>query len=64
MRKKMCQIESYQKKIMPLLVPVINPSKRNKYDIEQTVHIGNILWSWKIQINQSTNKKQELLISS
>jgi hypothetical protein len=32
---------------MPFLVAIVDPAKGNKYDIKQTVHIWNILWSCK-----------------
>lgn len=41
------QYWTHQEIVMPFLVAVVNPAQWNKYDIEQAVHIRNILWSCK-----------------
>lgn len=46
---------AYQKIIMPFLEPIIDPSERNKDEVEQTIHIWNILWPLGMKKNQQTN---------
>lgn len=35
---------SHQEVIVPFLVPIVYPTKRNERDIEEAIHVGNILW--------------------
>lgn len=42
--------KTHQKIVMPFFEPIVYPSQRYKYDIEQTVYITNILWSCNNEI--------------
>jgi len=40
---------------MPFLELIVNPTKRNKENVEQTIHIGNVLGSWTFKESKKRN---------
>jgi hypothetical protein len=53
-KKKIDKRTAYQKIIVPFLEPVVYPPERNKCEIEETIHIRDILWPWTF--NKQINK--------
>lgn len=55
-KEKLDNHKAYQKIIMPFLEPIVYPPKRNKYDIEQTVYIWNVLRPCTKNIKMASKK--------